>query len=67
MPYMVIFIVCTVLSDCLITDETDEAECDVFIRKLSLRVRDENITFNMSTIYCQTACLRAELSDPLQR
>lgn len=67
MQCMVIFLVCTVISDCLITAETDEAECDVFIRKLSLRVRDENITFNMSTIYCQTACLISESSDPMQR
>lgn len=31
---MVILIVCTVISDCLITDETDEAECDVFYQEV---------------------------------
>lgn len=64
---MVIFLVSTLIADCLITAETDEAECDDIIRKLRLRARDENIMFNMNTIQCKIACLRAELSDSLQR
>lgn len=63
---MVIFLVCTLITDCLITAETDEAECDI-IRKLSLRARDENVTFNTNMIYCKIAYLRVELSDSLQR
>jgi len=64
---MVIFLVRTLIADCLITAEVDEAECDDIIRKLSLRARDENITFNMNTMHCKIACLRVELSDSLQR
>lgn len=67
MKYVVIFLVCTLIADCLITAETDEAGCDDIARKRSLRARDENITFNTNTIHCKIACLRVELSDPLQR
>lgn len=64
---MLIFLVCTLITDCLITAETDEAECDDIIRKLSLIARDENITFNMIMIFCKIASLRVGLSDSLQR
>lgn len=43
-------VVCTLIADCLITAETDEAECDDIVRKLSLRARDENIAFTMNTV-----------------
>lgn len=64
---MVIFLVCTLITDCLITAETDEAECDDIIRKLSLIARDENIAFNMIMILCKIAFLRVGLNDSLQR
>lgn len=64
---MVIFLVCTLITDCLITAETDEAECDDIIRKLSLIARDENIAFNMIMILCKIASLRVGLNDSLQR
>lgn len=46
-----IFLVYTLISDCLISAGTDEAECDDIIRKLSPRGKDENITSNMSITY----------------
>lgn len=33
MRYVVIFLVCTLITDCLITAETDEAECNDIIRR----------------------------------
>lgn len=67
MKYVVVFLVHTSIADCLVTAETDEAECDDVIRKLSLKARDENITFNMNTIHCKVARLKVEMSDSLRR
>lgn len=46
-----IFLVYTLISGCLISAETDEAECDNIIRKLSPRGKDENVMSNMSITY----------------
>lgn len=46
-----ISLVYTLISGCLISAETDEAECDNVIRNLSPRGKDENIMFYMSITY----------------
>lgn len=65
MKYVLMCLVCSLTADCLITAETDEAECDDAIRKS--RAGDENVAFHMYTTHCKISCWRAELRDSLQR